>query len=733
MSDYNDQPISMPDDDEFEFNHFAKAIASCIDKIDEPIGSVIAIYGPWGSGKTSVVNLVKHHIENSEILREPEDSGDSGEPEEHPEGLKIIDFQSWMYQSESALAVGFLRALNSEIYPKRSKAKKYFLELSTRILGDEILTGTTATTITGNPIFGSGVAWISRTIKKVFSSKNSVEALHDKIFGELDKLNKRFLIIIDDLDRLSPDQSILIFRLIKSVGRLPNIIYLLAYDRSIVEKSVEEKYPSEGSHYLEKVIQAGFDIPNPSPADLKRMLNIGIKKALNGFGGVDSTRFDEVLREIVIPVINTPRDIHRLSNPLSITYSAVADEVCKADFLGIEVLRIFYPLIYHRVRKQKSSLVGPFQTTLNETGDSIAKAYEDTFLHKPPAPSADQLALIKQALMILFPRLAAAWSTNDDRDISKWSRQRRVCSGQHFDTYFRYTRSHEAIPKSEIEGLIGNAQNKKYVQSMLRNGLNNKTASGRSITSYLLEELNYHAESISVAAAGELLKHIYSIADVLDIESDHEFDFMRNDNNKRIYYLTNALLLGRTTLPERSKIMMDVCEDVPLEWFVHISNAAYRDYFPRGNDNLTPDNDCLLTKDDAVILREKSLDRIREAATNGELEKSKSLAFLLSCWKHMVEDPPKEVRKFCDTMLDSDDGVAKLANAYLDKMFSSTLGEKTVTITDIAQVSGTDAYLDIEKFRTRLDEVIQNQSLDDDSINIVKRFQTALNNHQNYG
>ncbi|WP_245152406.1 P-loop NTPase fold protein [Allopusillimonas soli] len=42
------------------------------------------------------------------------------------------------------------------------------------------------------------------------------------------------------MDRLSPDEALLIFRLVKSVGRLPNVMYLLVYDRQQAEKIVSE-------------------------------------------------------------------------------------------------------------------------------------------------------------------------------------------------------------------------------------------------------------------------------------------------------------------------------------------------------------------------------------------------------------------------------------------------------------------------------------------------------------
>ena len=56
----------------------------------------------------------------------------------------------------------------------------------------------------------------------------------------------------------------LIFRLVKSVGGLPNVMYLLAYDRQLAEKIVAERYLLRG-HILEKIVQA-FRLPEPGIA-----------------------------------------------------------------------------------------------------------------------------------------------------------------------------------------------------------------------------------------------------------------------------------------------------------------------------------------------------------------------------------------------------------------------------------------------------------------------------------
>ncbi len=110
----------------------------------------------------------------------------------------------------------------------------------------------------------------------------------------------------------------------------------LAYDRQLAEKIVTERYPSEGLHYLEKIVQASFDLPGPRRLSLNwefsRYLNSTIEEEEFGNG----VYFGNLFHKIIAPEIKTPRDILRILNPLKITWGAVKGEVDPTDFLCLE-------------------------------------------------------------------------------------------------------------------------------------------------------------------------------------------------------------------------------------------------------------------------------------------------------------------------------------------------------------------------------------------------------------
>ena len=95
---FNDSPISLPDEDRFGIDPFARVLASSISEIKSPVGATIALNGPWGSGKSSAVNLIRHHLKPA-----TEDN------------LVIVDFKCWWFRGEEALTLAFLQTLNSAL------------------------------------------------------------------------------------------------------------------------------------------------------------------------------------------------------------------------------------------------------------------------------------------------------------------------------------------------------------------------------------------------------------------------------------------------------------------------------------------------------------------------------------------------------------------------------------------------------------------------------------------
>ena len=210
------------------------------------------------------------------------------------------------------------------------------------IIGSATKFGPRSIEITGKFFF--------KSLKFIFP-KETLENLYKELIELLKKeKNKRFLIIIDDIDRLNAQEAIAIFRMVKSVGRLPNVLYLLVFDRILTEKMVKKFHKSEGSQFLEKIIQVNFEVPYPLQIDINNAILYSIEQICESPNIRQHQRFMNMFYDIAVSYLTTPRDVVRFKNVLSVTWPAIAHEINVADFVVLEILRLYEPRLFQNIR-----------------------------------------------------------------------------------------------------------------------------------------------------------------------------------------------------------------------------------------------------------------------------------------------------------------------------------------------------------------------------------------------
>jgi predicted KAP-like P-loop ATPase len=689
---HNDQPIDDPSNDAFGIDPFSSALAESIRKLRAPNGSVIALNGPWGSGKSSALNLVLHHleadIENKDVV--------------------VINFACWWFRGEEALALAFFRELYAGMSPSLSKkVKKALPKLAKRLLSAGSIVGEVVDVAGGNgagTVFSKVASWLSG----LFKDNESVERLHGALSKELAAQNRKFLVVIDDIDRLSPDEALLIFRLVKSVGQLPNVIYLLAYDRILAEKIVADRFPSEGPHYLEKIVQAAFELPDPLSSDLQNHFLAQIEKICGVVTEDKGVSFMNLFYEAVAPELKTPRDGTRFLNSLAIAWPAVAGNVDMGDFLALEALRLRRPEVYRSVRRSKEILCnGAMQH--GRRSEDLARDLDKQFLG---SVREEDRSRYRRSLMRLFPRLESVWgNTTFGSDFERtWARDRRVCSHAHFDSYFRFAVSADVVSVERLEELVANARNKDFVKAELRSALNVARAAGGTQVATLLDELRIHAEKIENKDVWPLLSAIFEIADELDVEGDKGRGFSIGGNDLRIHWLLRELTRDRFSLQERSSGFIAACETASLGWLADFTSSAWGDYHPDEGKPPEPEDRCLTTLEDARHLRQILHQRLLQAAATGVLLNSKDLAYLLYRWVELEDNESIAVKAWTDAQLETDESTNKLIVAFTSYGWSQStgfdgLGDLVAKRSIRAQVSGIDKILNKERFRERVEQL----------------------------
>lgn len=701
----SDRPIQHPGEDLFGVDPFAQMVARSILGQRSAEGTVIAVNGPWGSGKSSVVNLVVHHLGQAS-----------------PESLEIVPFNPWWFAGSPALARAFFSTIASALNRTLKHEGRDALETFLSRLGS-LNTYTESAARMAEKGVASGVAYFAL-------GDRSLEEEHLKIARALRDQEKSFLIVLDDIDRLNPDEALLVFGLVKSFGRLPRVTYLLAFDRLLIERLLEERFPSEGGEYLEKILQAVFDLP-PTPPEILRDTFLGEAEKLFDVAEAEMVRFMNLFYDIVVPNLVSPRNVIRLAGSLRVTAPAVRGEVNPADFMAIETLRLFWPAVYRNVRDHPELACGGIGAHSHGNAEN-AKAEVSAALLAGVTES-DQ-SYVKTALQRVFPRLEGVWgnvSYGPEWEES-WELARRVCSRRHFPTYFQYAVNPDALPSSVRDDLITRAGDEAFIRQTLLEALQVKRRSGGTNAALMLEELRLLADRIPADDVAALLKALFEIADEIDRPEDEVRGFGFGSNPLRLHWLLNKLVFDRYSIEEASQLLLSAARHAAPGWCADLAERCLRPYQPREGDEGREPAKPAVTEAAAREMAALALEGLRAAGRDGRLLAAKGAHSMLWALYRLTNQGSDEVRDLTNTFLEDDDQTIRLAEAVTSVSWSQGMGfagmaDRVARGRPRVQRSGLDKIIDADRLHARATELLARPDLPAEARAILERFLAGWN------
>ena len=328
-----DKPIHSSEEDLLERTKLARLFAEQLTALDASEGVVVGVLGPWGSGKTSFVNLVRNELADRNIT--------------------VLDFNPWMFSGAQQLVESFFIELTAQLKlrPSLSEVGKALESYG------EIFSGMGSLPLVG--------PWIERgrTATKVLAKilqrrKEGIGGPRAKVERALAAIDKPIVVVLDDIDRLTTSEIRDIFKLVRLTAHFPNVIYVVAFDRLRVEQALtEDGLP--GRDYLEKILQVSVDLPSIPAHILNKQIFEAIDGALSGIdnpGPFDKSLWPDIFMEVVRPVIRNMRDVRRYAAAVHVTVRDLEGKVALVDVLALEAIRIFLPDVFHLMHESVDGL-----------------------------------------------------------------------------------------------------------------------------------------------------------------------------------------------------------------------------------------------------------------------------------------------------------------------------------------------------------------------------------------
>ena len=505
---YSEKPIILGKEDLLGRAKVANELSREIKSYKNEDSLTIGIVGKWGSGKTSFINMVLENFEEND-------------------DYIIIKFNPWNISSRKQLISDFFLQLSNNIEKKGSNEIIGAVGKSLGTLSKFFKPLGFIPPLSVLSTIGDITEKASEFINEyVESEKEDLKSLKDNINNKLTNLNKKIIIVIDDIDRLCDEEIREIFQLVKSIADFKNTIYILSYDREIVTKALDKTQQGKGEEYLEKIVQVPLVLPYISKNDLDKIfinrLNIIINIPDEEY---DNSYFSEIYYNGLAENFENLRDIERYMNVFSLGINLAREELNINDYIVITLIKVFEPDLYEYIKNNKEYFSGTkFDEFLNKDKKEILTELERIYKKLKKLEKRK----IKRLMEVVFPKLEV--TTYDEGFIDIWGKTRRIATPVYFESYFRLDFPEDEIKKSEIKKFREFSTEEDLIKIF---NINNK----KRIR--LLELLIEEIEEISDKKAIILLKFIFSIADELKYEgSKGIFAFMENPQYKitRIFY-----------------------------------------------------------------------------------------------------------------------------------------------------------------------------------------------------
>lgn len=331
----DDLPISRPDDDLLGRQFAVDALVHELRRPHEEGGFCVGIQGAWGAGKTSVLHLIRHQLE-----------------EHHRECVRVIEFSPWNTHGTEQLLTAFFESLSLAMKPLGQRrrridslAKKYFAALAK------------SQTSSGGR-FSTAITFLNDL------KAGSVVERRTKLKQELLKDNVQFVVLIDDLDRVEPEEVFELFRLIRLVADLPNVVYVLAYDSDALGELISKRY-GQDSRFLEKVVQLQWSLPILTEETRLGFLSTGLSEALTEMDAqtyVDENAWSDTLLGVVLPLAATPRDMKRLAMAARVALRQTQGQIDLGDLTALESIRLFLPQVFSAIVEKPELFTSPMMS-----------------------------------------------------------------------------------------------------------------------------------------------------------------------------------------------------------------------------------------------------------------------------------------------------------------------------------------------------------------------------------
>ncbi|MFF3968092.1 P-loop NTPase fold protein [Streptomyces griseorubiginosus] len=343
---FNDEPFLDHEEGPDLLGHgqYAQHVLSLLDRVRAQTETgVLALIGPWGSGKSTVLGKVTRRLRDTA----------------NDDGWLVAELNPWLYSDLESLTLALFSEIR-EALPDNGRWSDAREKIGGFGKAISPLGKVTA-------LFGLDSEGLIQEVSNRISGDTSASAAKHKAEEALRKAGHPVLVVMDDLDRLTPEELLVVFKLVRLVGHLPNVYYLISFDErtllDVLQRSelVGNSEP-RARDFLEKIIQVRLDLPAFRERDADLLVDRSLNAVLASHSLVltpgEQQRLSEAYYRYLQARLRTPRAIKRFFGQVDATLGQLTGNVDIVDFLLATFLRTSEPRAYQLLWQHRAELTG---------------------------------------------------------------------------------------------------------------------------------------------------------------------------------------------------------------------------------------------------------------------------------------------------------------------------------------------------------------------------------------
>ncbi len=439
----DDQPVKTIEGDLLQRRRFIESLASALLLPPRSHCRVVSLEGMWGEGKTSAIEMALDLIGKRDADLKP----------------FVARVNPWQMGTKDALVGALLKELSHIVRSEKRRQKvasfgKLAKELEAYVGALALLKaephGAVISAIVRAWMWA--LSWLTRRASDLQSQKNRVSAA-------IAKTGRPIIVVVDDLDRLLPEEVVEVVRFVRAVGDFERTTYLLAFDHARIIESLEQAGVPSASRFLEKIVQLRIHLPPASAASIKAILDQRLEDSAvytsrRQFDESESRRV-ELYSFYIAPLLADVRTLLRVLARVEVTPIDVVREVEYWDVFAMNVILAVAPDVFEFIRAHGASFSKPTSGLPHTSGKESPVDELRDGLHIALSKSAPRTGKYVEGLVhSLFPVLGS----RSARSQSWMDRNGRLAAERPLLTYLLSEVVEGQLPLDTVRAIVAEEQ-----------------------------------------------------------------------------------------------------------------------------------------------------------------------------------------------------------------------------------------------------------------------------------